>query len=106
MTGPLDEGSDPYKRENYRHMQEKPKIDKMGKLKREIKFYKRGMQRVKTKLQKLQQDPTLAPSMGTVGLRPYKFVDQCDYYVKKLVKYKIHMIMIETFSHTLWLNSK
>ena len=32
MTGPMDEDSDPYKWEDYRLLQEKTKIDKMGKL--------------------------------------------------------------------------
>ena len=30
MTYPRDKDSDPYKQEDYRHMQKKPKIDKMG----------------------------------------------------------------------------
>ena len=34
MTGLMDKDSDPYKQENYQHMQEKPKIGKMVKLKR------------------------------------------------------------------------
>ena len=75
----MDEDSDPYKGEDYRHIQEKPKIDKMGKLKRELEFLERKMQRVKTKLQKLQHDPTLTPSISVVGLRPKQFVDQHDY---------------------------
>ena len=41
------------------------------------------MQRVKTKLQKLQQDPTLTPSMSMAGIRPKQFVDQHDYHVMK-----------------------
>ena len=68
MTYPKDEDSDPYKQDNYGHIQEKPKIDEMGKLKREIEFLEIGMQRVKTKLQKLQQGPTLTPSMSMEGI--------------------------------------
>ena len=68
---------------DYRHIQENLKIDKMGKLKRELEFLERGMQRVQTKLQKLQQDPTLTPSMSTVGLRPKQFVDQHHYNIMK-----------------------
>ena len=64
-------------------MQEKSKIDKMGKSKREVEFLEKGMQRFKTKLQKLQQDPALAPSMSTVGLRPKQFVDQHNCHVTK-----------------------
>ena len=29
---------------------------------------------------KLQQDPTLTPSMSTEGLRPKQFIDQHDYH--------------------------
>ena len=52
MTYPKDKDSDPYKQEDFRHIQEKPKIDKMGKLRGELEFLERGMQKVKTKLQK------------------------------------------------------
>ena len=68
MTYPQDEDSDPYKQEYYWHLEEKPKI-KIGKLKRELKFLERGVQQMKTKLQKLQ-DHTLPPSTSTVGLWP------------------------------------
>ena len=57
----------------------------MGKLKRELEFLERGMQRVKTKLQKLQ-DTTLKASPSTVGIRPKQFVDQHDYHVMKQSK--------------------
>ena len=52
ITGPMDEDNDPYKRWDHRHIQEKTKIDKMGKLKREVEFLERGMQILRTKLQK------------------------------------------------------
>ena len=55
----------------------------MGKLKRKLEFLEIGMQRIKTKLQKLQQDPTLTPSISTVGIRPKQFVDQHDYHIMK-----------------------
>ena len=83
MTGHMDEVSDPYKEDDYRYIQNKPKIDKMGKLKRELEFLKRGMQRVKTELQKLQQDLTLTPSTSMVEIRPKQFVDQHDYHIMK-----------------------
>ena len=57
MTGPMDENSDPYKREDHRQIQEKPKQDKMGKLKREVEFLEKGMQRVRAKLQKPMARP-------------------------------------------------
>ena len=44
MTGLMDKDSDPYKQENYKQIQEKPEIDKMVKLKRELEFLERGMQ--------------------------------------------------------------
>ena len=42
MMYPQDEECDPYKQEYYRQMQEKPKIEKMDKLKRELNFLERG----------------------------------------------------------------
>ena len=75
MTGPMYKDTDPYKRENYRHTKEKPKIDEMCTLKRKLEFLEIRMQRVKTKLQKLQQDPTLTTSMSMMGLRPKQLVD-------------------------------
>ena len=68
MRYPQDEDCNPYKQEDYRPMQEKPKIEKMGKLKRELKFIERNVQRVRTKIQKLQHNPTLTPSTSTVDL--------------------------------------
>ena len=44
-------------------------MDKIGKLKRELEFLEINMQRVKTKLQKLQE-PTLTASMSMIGIRP------------------------------------
>ena len=43
MTYPRDKDSDPFKQEDYRDIQEKPKIIKPGKLKRELEFLERGM---------------------------------------------------------------
>ena len=57
----------------------------MGKLKRELEFLDRGMQRVKTKWQKVQ-DPTLTPSMNMVGTKPEQFVDHHNYHVMKQSK--------------------
>ena len=48
----------------------------MNKLRKEIEFLKRGMQRVRTKLKRLQHDPTLTPSTSTVGLRPKQHGEQ------------------------------
>ena len=39
--------------------------------------------KARIKLQELQEDPTLKPSISTVGLRPKQFVDQYDYHVMK-----------------------
>ena len=55
----------------------------MGKLKTKVEFLERGMQSIKTKLQKLQQDPNPIPSMSMVELRQKQFVDQHDYHIMK-----------------------
>ena len=60
-------------------MQEEPNINKVSKLRTEVEFLEREMQRVWTKLKKIQQDPTLTTSMSTVGLRPKQFVYKHDY---------------------------
>ena len=83
IRGPMDKDSNPYKSEDYRHIQKKPKIDKMGNLKRGLELLEGGMQKVKTKLQKLQQDSTLTPSMSMVGLLRKQFVEQHEYHVIK-----------------------
>ena len=77
---PMDEGSDTFQTKYYRHMQEEMKTDKMSKLRREVEFVERGMQRVRTKLKKSQQDPTLKPSMTAISLRLRQFIDQHDYH--------------------------
>ena len=41
------------------------------------------MQRVKSKLQKLQQGPTLPTPTNMLGIRPKPFVNQHDYHVMK-----------------------
>ena len=46
----------------------KPKIEKMGKRKRELEFLERGVQKVRTGLQKLQHYTTLTPSTSAVDL--------------------------------------
>ena len=38
------------------------------------------MQRVRTKLKRLQQDPILTPSMSIVELRPKEHGEQHDYH--------------------------
>ena len=58
MTDPIAEGSDTYQMKDYKHMQDESKIDKMSKLRREVEFLEREMQRVRTKLKRLQKDPT------------------------------------------------
>ena len=70
----MDEDSVPSKREDYRYMQEKPKTDKMGIL-RELEF--------RPKLQKLQHEPTVTPSMSIVWPKPRQFVDPHDYHIMK-----------------------
>ena len=55
----------------------------MGKIWREVGFSEKGMQRVRTELQKQQQDPTLMPFMSMVGLRPKQFTDQHNYHIRE-----------------------
>ena len=40
------------------------------------------MQRVRTKLDRLQQEPTQTPSMFVIGIRPKQPIDQQDYHDK------------------------
>ena len=46
-------------------------------------FYKRNVQRVRTKLQKLQHDQTLTPTTNTADLWPKQLINQHDYYMMK-----------------------
>ena len=46
------------------------KTDKMQRLRREIEFLERGMQRVRARLDRIQQDLLLTPSTSMVGVRP------------------------------------
>ena len=64
------------------------------------------MQRVRAKLQKLQQDPSLTPSPHMVRLRPKQFIDQHDYHAMEQGKVTIHMIMTDTLAHILQMNNK
>ena len=77
----MDEDSDCYKREGCRLIQEEPKIDKVGKFWRKVVFLENGMQRGRTKIQKLQQDPTVTPFMSMVELRSKQFIDLHDYHI-------------------------
>ena len=51
----------------------------MNKLKREIEYLERGMQRIRMKLTNLQQDPTQIPVTSRVGSRPKKIISQPNY---------------------------
>ena len=55
---------------HYSQIQTETKTDKMSKLRREIEFLERGMQRLRTKLNRLQHDPKQTPSMSITGIRP------------------------------------
>ena len=74
-------------------MQEK----KIGKLKRELKFLERDVQRVKTKLQKLQ-DPTLTPSTSPVYIQLKQLINQHDYHT--MTQGKVH----DTHDHDTYTN--
>ena len=62
MRYPQDEDS--YLQEQSRQEQEKPKLEKMGKLHRELKFIERNVES-KNRIPKLQHDLTLTPSTNT-----------------------------------------
>ena len=53
---------------------------KQSKLRWEIEFLEREMQRNRTKLDRLQQDPTQTPSMYITGLRPKQVIEPQDYH--------------------------
>ena len=61
----------------------------MSKLKTEVEFLEKGMQRARTKLKKIQQDTTLTPFMSTVVLRPKQFIDQHDYHTMEQGKAQV-----------------
>ena len=66
---------------NYKNLQQmarETKSNKMQKLRQEIEFLERGMQRVKTRLSKIQQDLLLTPTMSLTGIRP-KQLTRSDY---------------------------
>ena len=86
MRYPQDE--DPYLQEWYRQRQEKQKLEKICKLQREWKFLERNVQRVKTKLQKLQHCLTLTPSTNTADLWPKLLISQHDYHT--VTQSKVH----------------
>ena len=59
----------------------KSQNEKMCKLQREFKFLERHVQRVRTKLQKLQHHPILTPSTNTANLQPKQLINQHDYHM-------------------------
>ena len=46
----------------------------MQKLRQEIEFLERGMQRVKTRLSKIQQDPLLSPTTLLIGMKDKQLI--------------------------------
>ena len=56
-------------------------IYRMSKLKKEMEFLERGMQRIRMKLAKLQSDPTQTPVTSRIGSTPKKIINQQDYYI-------------------------
>ena len=51
------------------------KTDMMKKLRRELQFVEWGMQRVRTKLNKIQQDPLLTPTTSLTGIKPKQLIE-------------------------------
>ena len=78
-TNLMDENYDTCQIKDYGQMQEEIKTYKMSKLRKEIEFLETGMQRIRTKLRRVQQDPTLTHSTSIVGLRLKQLGDQHDY---------------------------
>ena len=70
-----------YLQEQSRQRQEKLKLEKVGKLQRELRFLERNMQRLKSKLQTLQHDLTLTPSTDTADLWPRQLIIHHYYHV-------------------------
>ena len=52
----------------------------MSKLRREIEFIERVMQRVRAKLDRFQQNPIQTPSTSIIGIRPDQPIEQHDYH--------------------------
>ena len=76
--------------------------DRMSKLKRDIDCLEKGMQRIRMKLAKLQQDPTQILATSRVGSRPKKIIDQQDYSIDgKRVEIKKFTTLICTQAHIL-----
>ena len=51
----------------------------MPKLRREIKFLERGMQSVRMRLNRIQQDLLLTPATSMIGIRPKQLIEP-EYY--------------------------
>ena len=52
-----------------------PKTDKMQKLKGEKEFLERGMQRVRTRLDRIQQNLLLTPTTSMRSIRPKQLIE-------------------------------
>ena len=71
----------------------------MGRLQRKLKFLERNVQRVRTKLQKLQHDLTLTPSTNTADLQPKQLIIQHNYHT--VAQSKVH----DTHDHDTYTDS-
>ena len=69
MPDLIDENYDICQIRDYRQIQKEIQINKMSKLRKEIKFLERGMQGVRAKLRRLQQDPTQTSSTLMIGFK-------------------------------------
>ena len=68
------ESLDKSSHENLQQISRETKSDKMQKLRWKTELLERGMQRVKTRLSKIQQDPLLAPTTSLTGIRPKQLI--------------------------------
>ena len=78
MTDHIENNQDICQMRDYSQIQRETKTDKMRKLRRETELLENGVQRVRTKLDRLHQDSAQTPSMSTIGMRPNKLIDQWD----------------------------
>ena len=51
-----------------------PKTDKMQKLRREMGFLEKGMQRVRMRLDTIQEDPLLTHTTSLTGIKPKQLI--------------------------------
>ena len=64
----------------------------MQKLRREIEFLERDIQRVKTRCSKIQQDPLLTPTTSLTGIKPKQLIWSEYHDYPEYDRYTEHMV--------------